>query len=40
MRENNRLMELEGVLNSENKCFPLPMGSLEIILGTWPTELL
>lgn len=38
--ENNRLMELEGVLNSENKCLPLPVGSLETILGTWPTKLL
>lgn len=40
VRGYNRVMEFEGVMNLEYKCFPLLMGPLGTILGTWPTEVL
>lgn len=40
LRGYNRVMEFEGAMNLEYKCFPLLMGPLGAILGTWPTDVL
>lgn len=39
MGGNNRLMEFEVAMNSENKGFSLLMGPPETILGTFPAEI-